>query len=90
MKREPRITKRERKALSPKNPASASNAHIHCVACGMHLDASRFEAPPSATMLRCKHGSQFASCTDCVVHAQRLLDEHDRSGQKVQSAAVWH
>jgi hypothetical protein len=91
MKRQPRLTKRERKALDPKRTAvPASAQHIHCIACGTHLDPGRFQAPATATMLRCKHGSQFASCTDCVAISQRLLEEHDRTGQNVQSAAAWH
>jgi alkylhydroperoxidase/carboxymuconolactone decarboxylase family protein YurZ len=41
MKRKPQLTKRERKAQSPR-PAQAAgdhqHQHIHCVACGKHLD----------------------------------------------------
>ncbi len=90
MNRQPKLTKRERKALAPKVPVPNGGEHIHCIACGMHLDPQRFVPPGSARMIRCKHGAQFASCTDCVEISQRLIDEHDRSGQNVQSAAAWH
>jgi hypothetical protein len=89
MKREPKLTKRERKALNPK-VAIPTGDHIHCIACGMHLDPHRFAPPASATMIKCKHGSQFPSCTDCVAISQRLVDEHDRTGTNVQAAAAWH
>ncbi len=93
MKRKPQLTKRERKAL--KGPTGAARAaaqgqHIHCIACGAHLDPAQFDPPATATFLRCQHGSQFASCTACVASSQALLDEHDRTGQGVKSAAAWH
>lgn len=94
MKREKQLTKRERKALKDPKPGAASqhqHQHIHCVACGRHLDDHEFTAPtPTATWLRCRHGSQFASCVDCRVMSQSLLDTHDRTGQAVQQAAAWH
>jgi hypothetical protein len=91
MKREKRLTKRERKALAPKPAAAPHGAeHIHCVACGKHLDASAFQAPASATWLQCLHRSRFASCTECVAMSRALLAEHDRTGNSVQSAAAWH
>jgi hypothetical protein len=40
--------------------------------------------------LTCQHGSQFPSCTNCALTSQRLLDEHDRSGQPVKTAGAWH
>jgi hypothetical protein len=89
MKRQPKLTKRERKALAPK-VAVPTGDHIHCIACGMHLDPQRFAPPATARMITCKHGSQFATCTECVDISQRLVDEHDRTGQNVQSAAAWH
>ncbi|WP_437632456.1 hypothetical protein [Sorangium sp. So ce854] len=92
MKREKRLTKRERKALAPARPAAQQHAHqhIHCVACGKHLDAVEFGAQGTATWIQCLHRSRFASCTVCVDISKRLLAEHDRTGQPVQSAQAWH
>lgn len=92
MKREKQLTKRERKALKPGRaaPAGGQAQHIHCVACGMHLDPERFEAPATATYVRCQHGSQWASCAACVPRSKELLAEHDRTGQPVKSAGAWH
>ncbi|MDP3279176.1 MAG: hypothetical protein Q8Q09_28555 [Deltaproteobacteria bacterium] len=94
MKREKRLTKKERKALAPPRAAGANNAqnqHIHCIACGRHIDPPEFEpSVGSAKILRCEHGSSFPSCTGCTVLSQSLLDEHDRSGQAVKTAAAWH
>ena len=61
MKRKPKLTKRERKALDGKGPAGGGAQHIHCVACGVHLDPSEFGGvSPTATSVRCQHGSNFA------------------------------
>ncbi len=93
MKREKQLTKRERKALKPGAPAKAhthEQKHIHCVSCGMHIDPERFDAPETATYVRCQHGSQWASCTACVPRAKELLAEHDRTGKPVQAAGAWH
>jgi hypothetical protein len=92
MKREKRLTKRERKAQNPTGQANKPQArHIHCIACGRHLDPSEFSiAPASATMITCQHSSQFASCVGCMVQAQMLIDTHDRTGQPVKSAGAWH
>ncbi len=92
MKRSKRLTKRERKALKPKPQQAATGpAHIHCVACGRHIDPSEFEMPPiTATWLTCDHGSRFASCVSCAVQGQTLLDTHDRTGQPVRAANAWH
>ncbi|MBK8258454.1 MAG: hypothetical protein IPK82_38060 [Polyangiaceae bacterium] len=91
MKRPKQLTKRERKALNPGRPQPAAQGqHIHCVACGVHLDPSQFDVPASARYVRCKHGSQWAACMGCVPQAQGLLDEHDRTGQPVRSAGAWH
>lgn len=92
MKREKQLTKRERKALKgPKPTTGHQHQHIHCVACGRHLDDHEFHAAPATALwLRCKHGSQFASCDGCRVMSQSLLDTHDRTGQAVQQAAAWH
>ncbi len=93
MKREKRLTKRERKALAPARPAAQQHhdhQHIHCVACGKHLDAEQFAAGGSAVWIQCLHKSRFASCVECVEFSKRLLAEHDRTGQPVQSAQAWH
>ena len=94
MKRKPKLTKRERKALDPK-PAAAQHQHqhqhIHCTACGVHLDPGEFDGmAPTATRVRCQHGSMFASCTGCVERTRTLLAEHDRTGQPVRTASAWH
>ena len=68
----------------------AEPQHIHCVACGRHLDPAFFNAPAKATVVRCAHGSTFAACNECATKAQLMLDEHDRSGQPVKPAAAWH
>jgi hypothetical protein len=93
MKREKKLTKKERKAASGKGPAGAKatgDQHIHCVACGRHIDAGEFDDPATATVVRCAHGSTFASCLGCTIPAQKLLDEHDRTGQPVKIASAWH
>ena len=95
MKRKPQLTKKERTALqrasSPNGGQTAPQGqHIHCIACGAHLDPAQFTEPATATALRCDHGSQFASCTACVESSTRLIEEHDRTGQAVKSASAWH
>jgi hypothetical protein len=93
MKREKRLTKKERKALAGPRPAQAAahqHRHIHCIACGKHLDDEMFDDPATATWLTCQHHSQFPSCIACRDKSQALLDEHDRSGQPVRTAAAWH
>jgi hypothetical protein len=93
MKREKKLTKRERKATfgtgSPGGQAHG-HQHIHCVACGRHLDPHEFDDPATATFVRCQHGSTFPSCVTCTARSQALLDEHDRTGQPVRAAAAWH
>jgi len=92
MKRAKQLTKRERKALAPARQAAAPSAqHIHCIACGRHIDPTEFDAgAASATMLRCDHGSRFPACVTCEAPAKALLAEHDRSGKNVQAASAWH
>ena len=98
MNREKRLTKREKKAIAPPRPVPATSrapaqdteAHIHCVACGRHLDPTFFDPPATAEYVRCAHGSTFATCTDCATKARALLAEHDRSGQPVKAANAWH
>lgn len=91
MKRAKQLTKRERKALAPartQQPAAHSH-HIHCIACGRHIDAPEFESG-QALMLRCQHNTTWPSCVECRDRSTALLVEHDRTGQAVRSAAAWH
>ena len=92
MKRAKRQTKRERKAEKGVGPSgrAADPQHIHCVACGRHLEPAEFDAPATAVGVFCKHNSRFASCTGCVERTKALLDEHDRTGQPVKMASAWH
>jgi NAD-dependent SIR2 family protein deacetylase len=92
MNRKPQLTKRERKASAPARPATANGEaqHIHCIACGAHLDQKEFAEPKTATILTCNHGSQFPSCVACEAASRKLLVEHDRTGQPVKSASAWH
>ncbi|MCU0657219.1 MAG: hypothetical protein MUF64_18750 [Polyangiaceae bacterium] len=93
MKRERRLTKRERKALTGGGPQHQHNheeAHIHCISCGRHLDHEEFEGVGTARWLRCDHGTEFPSCTACEASSRVLIEAHDRSGQPVKSAAAWH
>ena len=92
VKREKQLTKRERKALKGPRPNQPhEHKHIHCIACGRHLDEIEFtEEPVTATILKCRHGSQFPSCVACQNVSQGLLDTHDRTGQGVQMAQAWH
>lgn len=86
MKRQPRLTKRERKALSPARAPQAghAHAHIHCIACGAHLE------PDDVRYLLCQHGTRFTSCAACVPESRRLLEDHDRLGRPVAKATPWH
>lgn len=97
MKREKRLTKRERKAISPRPAAPQPqhkhdhHQHIHCTACGVHLEPTQFEAsPPTAAWLRCEHGTEHASCVGCSDKTRALLVEHDRTGKPVAQASAWH
>jgi hypothetical protein len=95
MKRKPKLTKREKKALAPARPAQApkhdhAHGHIHCVACGKHLEESDFEAPATATIITCQHGSNFPSCVKCMSQSMALIAEHDRTNQPVKTAGAWH
>ena len=92
MKREKKLTKRERKAANGAGPSGKAQEtqHIHCVACGRHIDPSEFGAAATATRVACQHKSQFPSCAGCVERTRALLAEHDRTGQPVQTAAAWH
>jgi Fe2+ or Zn2+ uptake regulation protein len=92
MKREKRLTKKERKAQNPQATQTQQehdhHQHIHCTACGKHLDVEDFDG--AAQWVSCAHGSQFASCTEHIEKTQVLLAEHDRTGQPVRAAGAWH
>ena len=94
MKRKPKLTKRERKAASPARPAAAAGGdhhqHIHCIACGKHLDEADFEAPATATIITCDHGSNFPACVKCMPQAMAAVKEHDRTNQPVKMAPAFH
>jgi NAD-dependent SIR2 family protein deacetylase len=104
MKREKRTTKKERKAAQPAARAAQlrqraaapsaghqhEHAHIHCIACGKHLDPDDFGEAHGATFYRCQHGSDFPHCTGCAERAKQMVDEHDRTGRPVQKAAAVH
>jgi NAD-dependent SIR2 family protein deacetylase len=93
MKREKRTTKRERKAESPTpaQPQAGQGQHIHCIACGKHLDAQEFSgATATALYLTCDHSTRFPSCAECQVTARYLIAEHDRTGNPVATAQAWH
>ncbi len=99
MKREKRLTKRERKAIFGTGPSGGSTSlqghdheqHIHCINCGRHLDHAEFDSnPPTAKMLRCDHGSHFPSCTACESASRVRIEAHDRSGMPVQTAPAYH
>jgi hypothetical protein len=92
MKRQPRLTKREKKAATPAAPRAGGHAHaghIHCIACGRHIDPHEFDAR-TAMIVTCEHNSSFPSCTKCELTSRRLLEEHDRTGQPVKTANAWH
>ncbi|HEY4105863.1 MAG TPA: hypothetical protein VGM44_18310 [Polyangiaceae bacterium] len=89
MQRKKRLTKRERKEQGPATPHQ--HAHIHCIACGRHLDPEEFSAaPPTAKYLICEHQSRFPACVDCEVVARTLIAEHDRTNRPIQQAQAWH
>ncbi len=93
-KKPKRLTKRERQGLFGKGPSGTpktESQHIHCIACGRHIDPTELTArPASATRLTCQHGSRFAACISCVPEAQARLDEHDRTGTPPRIAQAWH
>jgi hypothetical protein len=92
MKREKRLTKKERKAQAPAQAQTGGqhHGHIHCIACGKHLDAGMFGEVDGAEFIRCEHGSDFPSCTGCHDKSKALIAEHDRTNKPVQKAAAWH
>ncbi len=91
MKREKRLTKRERKALeAAKAPAGHHHhEHIHCTACGRHLHEDEFDAG-TATVVECAHHTPFPSCVEHAEKTRALLNEHDRTGQPVNAAPAYH
>lgn len=90
MKRQKKLTKRERKAETGGRAQAHGGQHIHCVACGRHLDLHEFDDPPKATMIVCKHGASFPSCVDCEALSRKLVAEHDETGGQVKTAPAWH
>jgi NAD-dependent SIR2 family protein deacetylase len=102
MKREKRTTKKERKAAAgggavqglhrsaPNAGQQHEHAHIHCIACGKHLEPDDFGEANGATFYRCQHGSDFPHCVECAARAKQLVDEHDRTGRPVQKVAAVH
>jgi hypothetical protein len=93
MKRQKRLTKRERKALDPNHRPGphGHTSHIHCISCGRHIEPAEFQGtPPTATVITCDHGSQFPACVGCMDHAEKLVNEHDKNGQPVKTAPAWH
>jgi hypothetical protein len=90
MKREKRLTKREKKEQTGAGHKHDAG-HIHCIACGRHIDPNEFSAaPPSAMVITCDHKSQFPSCANCEVTSRYLVAEHDRTGKPVNTAAAYH
>jgi hypothetical protein len=88
--REKRLTKKEKKALNP-GAHQHEHRHIHCIACGRHLDPEEFDSkPPTAIVIVCQHKSQFPACAACEVEARARVEEHDRTGQPPQIAGAWH
>ncbi len=92
MKREKKLTKRERKAVEQAGSPQPhhDSAHIHCIACGRHLEPTEFDDPATATVVSCQHGTDFPACIGCIAKARELLAEHDRTGQPVKTASAWH
>lgn len=91
MKREKRLSKRERRALDPSRAPAQGGGHIHCISCGRHIEPAEFAGlSPSAVYLACEHNSRFPACTDCQVAARHLIAEHDRTGNPVAAAQAWH
>lgn len=94
MKREKRLTKKERKAQTPAQVQAGGghqhHGHIHCIACGKHLDPESFGEPNGSEFIRCEHGSDFPSCLACHDKSKALIAEHDRTNKPVQKAAAWH
>jgi hypothetical protein len=91
VQRQKRLTKREKKATNPGGAHQHGAQHIHCLACGRHLDPEEFESsPPTAIAITCQHGSQFPACAACEVEARARIAEHDRTGKPPRVAGAWH
>jgi hypothetical protein len=90
MKREKRLTKREKKEQAG-GGHKHEQGHIHCIACGRHIDPSEFQqVPATGVVITCEHKSQFPACANCEVTARYLVAEHDRTGKPVNTAAAYH
>lgn len=91
VQRQKRLTKRERKALNTGGEHHHHTQHIHCLACGRHIEPTEFDTePPTAIIITCQHGSQFPACRACELEARQRVAEHDRTGQPPRSALAWH
>ncbi len=88
-KKAKQLTKRQRKALKP-TAHQHEHQHIHCIACGRHMDPEEFTALGTARIIQCDHGSRFPACVSCAPQAEALIAEHDRTNQPVKAAAAWH
>jgi hypothetical protein len=89
VQRQKRLTKREKKGETGGH--EHDHRHIHCIACGKHLEPEEFEGVSrSATLITCQHGSRFPSCLGCEVESRARVAEHDRTGQPPQVAGAWH
>lgn len=84
MKRKPVLTKRERKALDPRPNSTGAHSHIHCIACGAHLE------PDTVRYVACRHGTRYPSCAGCITETKRRLQEHDLYQRPVERAPAWH
>ena len=93
MKRQKKLTKRERKAQEAAAAAASGvtkeDPHIHCIQCGRHIDPGEMVSG-NANWLRCQHGTKYASCHGCIEGAMQRLREHDRTGEQVKIAPAWH
>ncbi len=90
-KKQKRLTRKERQERDGKGPAGAPTKHIHCMACGRHIDPPELtQDPPTATYVSCQHGSKFASCVRCLPETRARLAEHDATGREPRIEPVWH
>ena len=91
MKREKRLTKKERKEQSGGVAHQHDAGHIHCIACGRHIDPKEFAAvPATALVITCQHQSQFPSCANCEMTSRYLVEEHDKNNKPVNAAPAYH
>lgn len=91
MKREKKLTKREKKAMeaADRPQATGEEPHIHCIQCGRHIDPRELLSG-HANYVRCAHGTKYASCHGCIEGSMARLREHDQSGNPVKITPAWH